>query len=152
MLMRYATLPLALWAVQASAQVNSQTECRTDYFGVVRCQTQSNQTPNPYSGLNTNQRPIADSVWDSYNRAAEAAAQRRAIQEQNEAAKAQADAARAQETVAATVAAEIELQKLQGREAAKLVAAGNCAGAESYALSVGNISLAKTVRDYCADK
>ena len=63
---------------------------------------------------------------------------------------AQADAARAQEAVAARVAAEIELQKRQGREAAKLVASGNCAGAESYALSEGNLNLAKTVREYCA--
>lgn len=146
---------LAFLALPAVAQVTSQTECQKDYFGVVRCQTQSNQTANPYKHLNTPN--ISDSFWNSYNRAAEAAARQRALKQEQEAersrqsaANAQADAARAQEAVAARVAAEIELQKRQGREAAKLVASGNCAGAESYALSEGNLNLAKTVREYCA--
>ena len=152
MVRRYAALSFMLWATGASAQVSSQTECQTDYFGVVRCQTQSNQTQNPYSAVNTNQKSVSDSFWESYNRAATATAQRKALQEQKDAAKAQADAARAQGAVAAALAAEIELQKQQGREAGKLVAAGNCPGAESYALSVGNLSLAKTVRDYCSGK
>ncbi len=150
-----ACAAIAAVAIPASAQVTSQSECQKDYFGVVRCQTQSNQQANPYSAIRTPN--VAEDTANSFNRGMEVGARIRALREQQEAderrqesAMAQADAARAQEAVSDAVAADIEQQKHYGREAAKLVAAGNCAGAESYALSVGSIGLAKTVRDYCA--
>lgn len=138
----------------ASAQVTSQTECQKDYFGVVRCKTQSDQQTNPYSAIRTPN--YGEDAANSFNRGFETGARIRALKEQEEAEErrqeavtAQADAARAQQAASDAVTSEIEQQKLYGREAAKLVAAGNCAGAESYALSVGSIGLAKTVRDYC---
>lgn len=36
------------------------------------------------------------------------------------------------------------------RAAANMIKSGDCAGAEQYALSVGNIALASQVKDYCA--
>lgn len=38
----------------------------------------------------------------------------------------------------------------QSQHVAKMIAAGDCPGAENYALQQGNFDLAKSVRDYCS--
>lgn len=42
------------------------------------------------------------------------------------------------------------LHEAQAEEAGKMVAAGDCAGAETYALKQGNFALAQQVKDYCS--
>lgn len=73
------------------------------------------------------------------------AEQRRMLEQQ---AKQQAGAA-TEATATDPVAQALEQHKAQSWEAAKMVSAGDCPGAESYALSVGNLVLAKEVKDYC---
>jgi hypothetical protein len=37
----------------------------------------------------------------------------------------------------------------RAKEAGKMMAAGDCTGAEAYALKAGDLTLAKQVKDYC---
>lgn len=72
--------------------------------------------------------------------------QRRLLESQ---AQQQAQAHAQQQSAVDPIAQALEEHKAQSWEAAKIAAAGDCAGAEAYALSVGNIVLAKQVKDYC---
>ncbi|MCL6729959.1 hypothetical protein [Sphingomonas hankyongi] len=136
----------------ASAQTTT-TNCTTYYWGSTQCVS---QTPQQSSGvnwglINNQQTPNAgQSFMDAYQRGLRDRAAREAAQQQAQAAAAETAAAEAQARAVDAARQADELHKAQSLEAAKLVTAGDCAGAQQYALSVGNFVLAQQVKDYCA--
>lgn len=128
-------ITLAVLPSVAGAQT-STTDCQRDYFGNVHCTTNGGPAIQPVQPidygalLRSGQQMVPD-----YAEQARKAEQLRLLQQQQ----------RAQEQALASAQAERD----QKNEAARLIINGDCAGAERYALSAGNIALAKEVRDYC---
>ena len=148
--MRATLLIIGVSASTAAAQTtNSTTTCQTN-FGTVTCNTQHQQQPAGQMDFSILRPSPGKSAVDAYVEGLRKRREREAMQAQAEAAKAQADAAVAAKNAAEAAQQADERHKRQSFEAAKMVSADDCAGAQSYALSVGNLVLAKQVKDYCS--
>lgn len=159
--MRRYMLALATALVASGASAQSQittTNCQL-VLGTMNCtsttpqQQQQQQQPLMDTRLITSPN-YSQSVMDGFEQGQRIrlqmeqqrliAEQRRMLEQQ-----AQQQAQAQQQTVVDPVAQALEQHKAQSWEAAKMVSAQDCRGAEAYALSVGNLVLAKQVKDYC---
>lgn len=145
-MLKQIALALALLPSAALAQT-STTDCQRDYFGNVHCTTSQQQGVN--WGILT-QPQTQPNAGQSFMNGWEQGQRMRAQIEQQRAARAQQEAAEQQAANEAAAAQTAQLANDQMREAANMIKSGDCAGAEQYALSVGNIALASQVKDYCA--
>lgn len=149
----------ALAVVVSTAAFGQQTttNCTTSSWGSVQCVS---NTPQPPQGgdwaKGIKQYDAGGAFNDAFQKGLRDQAAREAMQQQAMAARAEADAAAAQANAAQAQAQNAEAARLsdeqhkaQSLEAAMMVTAGNCEGAQHYALSVGNFVLAKQVKDYC---
>ena len=68
--------------------------------------------------------------------------------QQSERARQQAESRRQADAIA-SLQRTLDRHQAQSVEVARIVAAGDCRGAERYALEAGNLVLAKQVKDYC---
>ncbi len=149
---------LALLAAPAVAQQN--TQCTTT-FGVTNCTTTGSPTSG---GINWELFKPVD-IGDRFNKGYEQGQrirqqveERRLIAEQRQALAAQRvqleqvanQAAAQQASEQAMFESTLAEARAQTMEAAKMLNAGDCKGAQTYALSVGNLPLATKVKDYCA--
>jgi hypothetical protein len=153
------TLAALVLAVPAAAMGQvTNTDCTRDYFGNVHCTSRSGGIQMP--DMNEANRIFMQSLADTQRRADEQAQQQRALRLQQQQLAMQAQQA-AEAERRATMAMKVEqaaeqraqeaaqLAETQRLEAARLVAAGDCAGAQQYALAQGNFELAQQVKDYC---
>ena len=144
---------ITLLPTAALGQTTS-TNC-TAYGGTIQC---TSQTPEMRSGVNWSLLgPPVDTgrpVMQGYQDAVRAREERQAAQQEAAVAAASNDAAKAAAGAQAQAALGTQqaddLHRFQSLEAGKLVAAGDCDGAQRFALAVGNFSLAQQVKNYCA--
>jgi hypothetical protein len=141
-----AAIVLMLAPSIAAAQTQT-TDCTTDYFGNVHCTTRQQSGVN-WGLLNTT--PSQPNAGQSFINGWEQGQRMRAQIEAQRAARAQQQAAEQQAANEASAAQAAQVTTDQMHEAAHMIKSGDCAGAEQYALSVGNIPLAKEVKDYCS--
>ena len=123
MLNRLAIVGL-LVSSSALAQT-STTDCQRDYFGNMHCTTQTQPDLNSASPLD----------YGKLLQSGENAVPSYAEQERQQ-----------QQLRAARTALEA---REQTQRPAQMIGAGDCAGAEKYALRAGNLALAQQVREYC---
>lgn len=131
---------LILIAAPASAQT---TNCQRDYWGNFTCTTQQ-----PSAG---NWAPLLNNFPDAgkaFREGFETARQRRLMEEQHRLLAEQHRMLEAQRQQTSPQGAALA-EKAQEQRAAQMVASGECAAAEAYALDQGNIGLAAKVKDYC---
>lgn len=134
----------AMWAGTAFAQT-STTNCAAT-MGGMQCTTQ--QQPGMDPRLMVSPNP-GQTFTDAFQRGMRERQARELAEHQARAADEAAQAAAAQTSALQAQQNAEELHKAQSLEAAKIVSAGDCAGGQQYALSVGNFTLAQQIRDYC---
>lgn len=154
---------VALLAATAASAQTTTTNCQF-VLGTMQCtsttpQQQQNQI-NWGLAVPQQQPNAGQSFMEAFERGRRlrqeqelARQQSELLEQQTIAAQREAEAVEAQrqtlEAGNAAVLAEIEQHKQQSWEAAKMVTAGDCAGAEAYAVGVANFVLAKQIKDYC---
>lgn len=153
-------LATALVASSASAQFQTTTTNCQFVLGTMNCtsttpqqQKQQHHQLNPSLMVTPNYSKNAVDAFEQARRIRLMEEQQRALAEQRRLMDRQAQQQtqpQQQQPAVDPVAQALEEHKAQSWEAAKMAAAGDCAGAEAYALSVGNLVLAKQVKDYCA--
>lgn len=146
-----AALPIALISTSAIAQTTT-TNCTTYSWGSTQCVS---QTPQHSQGVNwgliNNSPNPAQSTMDAYSKGVQMRQQQETARHQAELARQQALAQQQQTQALAAQRQADELHRAQSLEAARMVTAGDCRGAQEYALSVGNFVLAQQIKDYCAN-
>lgn len=141
---RYAALAAAI--VSSSAAAQQTTDCQRDQWGNTRCRTTGSPTSGGVDwGLGTSQTNPADSFQRGYE-------QGQAIRARREAMKREQAAHDARMAQWAQQGAEAERRQVLDKQAGQLVASGDCAGAEKLALDAGDFGLAKSIKDYCANR
>lgn len=132
-------------ALSSAAGAQTVTDC-APYLGNVRCTT----TQQPQVNWNMKPTPNAgDAFNEAFQRGLRERRARELAHQQAQAAQAAAQAAQAQTDALQARQQADELHRTQSLEAAKIVSAGDCAGGQQYALSVGNFTLAQQIKDYC---
>lgn len=133
---RSLILALALTSDSAFAQTQT-TDCYRDYWGNYSCRTQQ-QSGDHWRVLQTPPPDAGKSFMEGFERGQR---QRAEMERQRlmalERGRQEAEIRAAEEARAST------------RKASEMVMAGDCAGAEAYALSIGNLVLATQVKDFC---
>jgi hypothetical protein len=114
-----------LLAPSCALAQNSTTDCQRDYFGNVHCTTQAQPgvsvaPPLDYGKLLQSGENAVPSYADQVRQEQQLRAARGALDARE-----------------------------QTQRAAQMIGAGDCAGAEKFALKAGNLALAQQVRDYC---
>lgn len=119
-MIRWIGLSLVAAASAAGAQQQTQTNCRTDQWGNTNCTT----TQSPGINWDILKKPPPTYTPPPMDWGSAIASEQEAKRRK-----------KAESQVA---------------EVSRLLLAGDCAGAERYALTVGNIPLAQQAKDYCA--
>ena len=136
-MLRVLVFALALFSSVAMAQTQT-TDCVRDYWGNYKCTSQQQggvnwgvlqQSPPPDPGK---------SFMEGFERG-----QRMRTEREQERLLAE------QRKAQSVRAAEVEKANSETATASKMIQNGDCDGAKAYALSVGNLVLAKQVKDYC---
>lgn len=112
------------------------TDCSRDYFGNIRCTTNTSPTIN--WGL-LNPRPAPDAGQSFMQGYEDARARRQETERQR-----RVDEQAATERVN-SLAAQILREKT-----GQMIVAGDCAGAEALAIASGDFALGLQIKDYCA--
>jgi hypothetical protein len=128
------TTAATLFAFPVAAQ-NSTTRCQTDIWGNTNCTTAA--APSIDWGILKPQQ--GDPFMDGFERGRREKEQRERLASE-----------RAHSQLLEQERKSKEAALIAGRTAGKMVADGDCEGAESYALTEGFIELAKSVKDYCS--
>jgi hypothetical protein len=139
---------VALLIPSLAAAQTQTTDCARDYLGNIHCTTNQQQGIN--WGLITQYPNAGQSFGNGWNQGQQMRAQ---IEQQRAAQRRAAAEAAAQEAIQRSADEETQARaaaQAQSDHAGVMIAGGDCVGAQQYALSVGNIVLAKEVKDFCA--
>lgn len=118
--MRLALFIVALVPSAALGQTVT-TNCYTDTVGNTRCTSNGQQPDHSIQDFVNSYREGSQAATNAWGDALRSRRERRAAEEAQD----------------------------QKQTAARMIIAGDCAGAERYALDKGNFALAREVRDYC---